>query len=51
MRAVRGDSLDSLDAYRLAEVERPSVRPGHVLVRVAACGVGYVDALLALGKY
>src|SRR5262245_45921664 len=51
MRAVRGDSLDSLEAYRLAEVERPSVRPGHVLVHVVACGVGFVDALLALGKY
>nr|WP_246434767.1 NADPH:quinone oxidoreductase family protein [Quisquiliibacterium transsilvanicum] len=29
----------------------PQAEPGTVVVRVAACGVGYVDALVSLGRY
>jgi NADPH:quinone reductase len=51
MRAIQSDQLDSLDDY--VEVERPAPIPAadEVLVRVAACGVGFVDALVALGRY
>ena len=51
MRLIEATDLDSIDSYRM--VERPSPVPdkGQVLVRVKACGVGYVDALVALGKY
>jgi len=51
MKRVQADSLDSIADYRLIEVEPPSPGPGQVLVRVAACGVGYVDALVSLGRY
>lgn len=51
MRAVVGSSLDSLEAYALEDRPVPMPRAGEVLVRVVACGIGYVDSLVALGKY
>jgi NADPH2:quinone reductase len=51
MRAVRAESLDSIEDYRLVEVEPPRPGADDVVVQVAACGVGYVDALVALGRY
>jgi NADPH:quinone reductase len=51
MRFVQASSLDSIDDYRLIEGEKPQARPGEVVIKVAACGVGYVDALVALGRY
>lgn len=51
MRLVRGTALDSLAHYTLVEAEAPAPGPGQVQVRVAACGIGYVDVLVALGGY
>lgn len=51
MRAVRAQSLASIDDYGIAEVEAPAPGSGEVVLQVAACGVGYVDALVALGRY
>lgn len=51
MRKVVGESLESLAAYKIVEADRPACGPGQVLIRVAACGLGYVDSLLALGRY
>lgn len=51
MKRVQADQVGSLEAFRIVEVDRPEPGPGEVLVRVAACGVGYVDALWALGLY
>jgi NADPH2:quinone reductase len=51
MKRVQADSLESITDYRLIEVDPPAPGPGQVLVRVAACGVGYVDALVSLGRY
>jgi len=53
--SVLGDGapavLDSLAGYQFVEGERPNPAAGEVLIKVAACGVGYVDALVALGRY
>jgi NADPH2:quinone reductase len=51
MKRIEAASLDSIADYRLVEREAPTPGPGQVLVRVRACGVGYVDALVALGRY
>lgn len=51
MKAAVAESLESLESYALKDVEKPTPGPGQVLVRVAACGVGYVDSLVALGRY
>ncbi|MBS0410358.1 MAG: NADPH:quinone oxidoreductase family protein [Proteobacteria bacterium] len=51
MKAVRADALDSVADYRLVELPTPEPGPGEVRIKVAACGVGYVDALVSLGRY
>ena len=51
MRFVQASALDSIDGYRLLEGETPRAGAGEVVIRIAACGVGYVDALVALGRY
>lgn len=51
MKVVAADTLKSIDDYRLINVTKPQPGLGEVVVRVAACGVGYVDALVALGRY
>src|ERR1700758_2267869 len=51
MRLVRAESLSSIADYRLIEDRAPQPAAGEVLVRVSACGIGYVDALVALGRY
>ncbi len=51
MKKVEASTLDSIADYRLVEAPAPVAGPGSVLLRIAACGVGYVDALVALGRY
>lgn len=51
MKIVQADKLDSFDDYYIVEKPIPKAGEGQVLIRVAACGMGYVDALLARGGY
>jgi NADPH2:quinone reductase len=51
MRLIEAANLDSIDSYRMVERDTPVPGNGQALIRVKACGVGYVDALVALGKY
>jgi NADPH2:quinone reductase len=51
MKAIQAASIDSLDRYREVELPIPEPAPSEVCIKVAACGVGYVDALVALGRY
>lgn len=51
MRKIEAHGLDSIENYRLTEGDVPVPGPGEVVIEVAACGIGYVDALLALGRY
>ncbi len=51
MKAIRTTSLASLDEYTEVELPIPEPSSSEVRIRVAACGVGYVDALVALGRY
>ena len=51
MRAIQADRLDSLEAYAAIEAPTPVPSAADVRIKVAACGVGYVDALVALGRY
>jgi NADPH2:quinone reductase len=51
MRAIAAATLGSLANYAEIEIPAPEPGPGQVPIRVAAVGVGYVDALVALGRY
>jgi NADPH2:quinone reductase len=51
MKAIRTESLASLDDYREVEIAVPQPQASEVRIKVAACGVGYVDSLRALGRY
>ena len=51
MKAIVADRLESIADYQLREVDPPVAGAGQVLIEVAACGVGYVDSLVALGRY
>lgn len=51
MKIVQAGKLDSIADYRLVDGAVPRPGPGEVLLKVAACGVGYVDSLVALGRY
>ena len=51
MKTVIAETLDTLDDYQLTEADAPMPGPGQIQVRVTTCSIGYVDALVALGKY
>ena len=51
MRLIQATALSSFDDYHIVEAPAPEPGEGEVLIRVAACSVGYVDALTALGGY
>ena len=51
MKQVEAATLDSISDYRMVEAPVPAPGPGTVLVRIGSCGVGYVDALVSLGRY
>ena len=51
MKAIRASSLASFDDYAEVEIPVPEPSTGEVRIAVAACGVGYVDSLVALGRY
>lgn len=50
-RQVQADLLGDLSAYQLKTLSTPLPADDEVLIDVAACGIGYVDALIALGRY
>ena len=43
--------MSSFEDYQIIEAPIPTPGEGQVVIRVAACGVGYVEALTALGGY
>lgn len=51
MKAITASKIDSLADYAEVEIPMPEPGPGQVRIRVAAVGIGYVDALVALGRY
>jgi NADPH2:quinone reductase len=51
MRIIQADALTSFDDYAIRELETPAPGADEVLINIKACGIGYVDALTALGGY
>ena len=50
MRAAGIDEFGSPDVLQIRDVERPSVSPDEVLVRVIAAGVQLTDAAVQIGR-
>ena len=51
MPAIQASRLDSLADYAEVEIDLPRPAPGELRIKVGAVGIGYVDALVALGRY
>lgn len=51
MKAIQTADLSSIDNYVPVDLPMPHPGEGEVRIKVAACGVGFVDALVALGRY
>jgi NADPH2:quinone reductase len=51
MRAVVLSSYGSPPVMAVQEIAEPSLKPGHVRLRVQAVGFGFPDALMVTGKY
>ena len=51
MKSLVVDQLGSLDDLRVQETESPQLHDGQIRVKVAACGLNFVDSLMIEGRY
>lgn len=51
MKAIVFDSLGGPEVMKIAEVPKPAVTPGTVLVKVRAAGINFADTLFRQGQY
>nr|WP_310522874.1 NADPH:quinone oxidoreductase family protein [Polymorphobacter sp.] len=51
MKAISAARIDSLADYAEVDLSLPETGAGQVRIKVHAVGIGYVDALVALGRY
>jgi len=51
MRAIVQIGTGGPEVLQLQEVPEPEVQPGHLLVRVKAIGVNYIDTMIRRGWY
>lgn len=51
MRAIRFSKTGGPEVLELVEIERPSPKPGQVLIRHEAIGINYIETYLRSGLY
>jgi NADPH2:quinone reductase len=51
MRAMRAETFTGYEALKLAEIAKPTISDGRVLVRIIAAGVTPLDFTILSGKY
>ncbi len=51
MKAVVFDKLGGPEVLRLADIPKPEVKPGTVVIRVRAAGINFADTLFRQGQY
>ena len=51
MKSLIVDQLGNLDDLHLVEQSSPALSDGQVRIKVAACGLNYVDSLMIEGRY
>ncbi len=51
VKAIVFDKLGGPEVMKIAEVPKPEVKPGMVLIKVRAAGINFADTLFRQGKY
>ena len=51
MKAVVFEKLGGPEVMKIAEVPKPEVKPGTVLIKVRAAGINFADTLFRQGQY
>src|SRR5271163_532768 len=51
MRAMRAETFSGYDALKLAEVPKPTISDGRVLVKITSIGVNPLDYTILSGKF
>ncbi|MDO8431545.1 MAG: quinone oxidoreductase [Candidatus Binatus sp.] len=51
MKAIVFDKIGGPEVMKIADVPRPEVKPGTVLLRVRAAGINFADTLFRQGQY
>jgi NADPH:quinone reductase len=51
VKAIQFDQLGGPEVLKLAEVPKPELRPGQVLIKVRAAGINFADTLFRQGQY
>ena len=51
MKAVVFDKIGGPEVMKIAEVPKPEVKPGTVLIKVRAAGINFADTLFRQGQY
>ena len=51
MKAVVFEKLGGPEVMKIAEVPKPEVKPGSVLIKVRAAGINFADTLFRQGQY
>ena len=51
LKAVLCESFGPAENLLLAEIDRPELKPGHVLVDIRSCALNFPDVLMVEGKY
>src|SRR5258708_12352921 len=51
MKAVVFDRIGGPEVMKIAEVPKPEVKPGTVLIKVRAAGINFADTLFRQGQY
>ena len=46
MKVMMINTFGSTEAFEVAEIEKPSIQPGHVLINIAATSVNTVDTMI-----
>src|SRR5713101_2772411 len=51
MKAVVFEKIGGPEVMKIAEVPKPEVKPGMVLIKVRAAGINFADTLFRQGQY
>ncbi|MDX5361460.1 MAG: NADPH:quinone oxidoreductase family protein [Alphaproteobacteria bacterium] len=51
MKAMVARAYGGPEVLKLEDVPAPEMKPGHVRIRVRACGVNFADTLMVQGRY